>query len=162
MFKKRISLRNFPSLPSSCVVTDVNESQQVFIGIDLVLGYGESCLVSPNLEVGIGRLGDDGHSDTRVIRLCRLYFIGRCGVRSSQAAGYIYFPTRRRADRIVPEVPAIGRQSIGNRADRSAEALLLGRGRAIDIEGRKKIRTGAGSNRARLTHPKEALDRSML
>src|SRR5215469_6445832 len=70
----------------------------MYVGVDLILRDGEACLISPDLQVSIGRVGGDGNTRTSAVRFRSLRLITRGLGTAAQPAEQIDLPARHGSD----------------------------------------------------------------
>ena len=90
---------------SAQATTNLDQTQEPLIRIDLLLGDGYPCLKPANLKVSIRRVRNDGDSRAGVVSIGGLKFILSRARLPPQSSENIQLPTRGPAQREVALVP---------------------------------------------------------
>jgi hypothetical protein len=121
--------------------TDLDQLQQVRIGVDELLGHGKPSLKLSYLKVCVRRLGGDGNSSSNLLGLRSLQFVSGRGRAAAQASGKIDFPGRCGSSCVLSFIASIARETIRNGTELIQNALVHGCARRVQINGRQKLRT---------------------
>jgi hypothetical protein len=133
-------LGNLSIVCHSHASTDLDQLQEMCIGIDELLNHRKPRLKLPYLKVRVCRLGGDGDSSPNLLGLRSLQFVSGRGRAGAQPAGKFDLPARRGSNCVLPLIAAVAGKTICNRTNRTHDALVQSCARRPEIGCRQKLR----------------------